>query len=103
MIIYRVTVAVNKDIENDWLKWMIEIHIPDVIKTGYFIDWQFEKQILPDNSPDKTTYIINYCANSISDYQQYSEREAPRLREEHNKKYSGKFQASRIVLTTLSK
>ena len=66
MIIYRVTVEVNNDIEIDWLKWMKEIHIPDVIKTGYFFDWKIEKQILPDNSLDKTIYIINYYTNTIS-------------------------------------
>ena len=103
MIIYRVTVTVKNDIENDWLKWMMEIHIPDVIKTGYFNDWQIEKQILPENFRDGITYIINYYANTISDYQKYSERDAARLQEEHNKTYSGKFQASRIVLTALSK
>ena len=103
MIIYRVTVEVNNDIEIDWLKWMKEIHIPDVIKTGYFFDWKIEKQILPDNSLDKTIYIINYYANTISDYQKYFERDATRLQEEHNKKYSGKFQASRIILKTLPK
>ena len=103
MIIYRVTVEVNNDIEIDWLKWMKKIHIPDVIKTGYFFDWKIEKQILPDNSPGETTYIINYYANTISDYQKYSEREAARLQEEHSKRYSGKFQASRIILKTLTK
>lgn len=103
MIIYRVTVEVNNNIEIDWLKWMKEIHIPDVIKTGYFFDWNIEKQILPDNSLDKTIYIINYYANTISDYQKYFERDATRLQEEHNKKYSGKFQASRIILETLPK
>jgi len=103
MIIYRVTVTVNNDIENDWLKWMKEIHIPDVMKAGYFNKWQIEKQIIPENSQDGITYIINYYANTISDYQKYSERDAPRLREEHTRKFSGKFKAFRIVLTILPK
>ena len=33
MIIYNVTVGVDKSIEADWLAWMKEVHIPDVIKT----------------------------------------------------------------------
>ncbi|MCE3229382.1 MAG: hypothetical protein K0S32_3933, partial [Bacteroidetes bacterium] len=33
MFIYNVTVNISNDIHTDWLKWMKEIHIPDVMKT----------------------------------------------------------------------
>ena len=39
MIIYNVTVSlVDQSIHQDWLKWMKEIHIPEVMDTGFFLD-----------------------------------------------------------------
>ena len=33
MILYNVTIAIDNNIENEWKKWMSEVHIPDVIAT----------------------------------------------------------------------
>ena len=76
MIIYSVTVTIRKDAESDWLRWMKEIHIPYVMNTGYFFDWQIQKLILPENSIDEITYVINYLAQSFEKYQQYVGKDA---------------------------
>jgi hypothetical protein len=103
MIVYSVTVTIRKDLESDWLKWMKEVHIPDVMKTGFFFDWQIQKQILPENGIDEITYAINFFTKSLELYQQYAEKEAPRLRNDHNEKFGGKFNASRAVYSLISK
>ena len=38
MIVYNVTVKIEKDIHDDWLAWMKETHIPEVLKTNLFED-----------------------------------------------------------------
>ena len=44
MIIYNVTVSlVDQSIHQDWLKWMKEIHIPNVLATGLFIENKIAK------------------------------------------------------------
>ena len=103
MIIYTVTVIIKKDVESDWLLWMKEIHIPHVMNTGYFFDWQIQKLILPEDAHDEITYIINYHAQSFEKYQQYVEKGALRLRNEHNEKFGGKFKATRAVYSLISK
>ncbi len=103
MIVYNVQVVINKNIESDWLKWMKEVHIPNVINTGYFVDWQIQKLLLPEDSIGEITYVINYFTKSFEQYQQYEAKEAPRLREEHNEKYGGKFKATRTVYRIISK
>ncbi len=50
MYIYNVTVTLEKEIQSEWLRWMKEIHIPDVMRTGFFI----ENKIVP-----KTKYCNN--------------------------------------------
>ena len=38
MIIYNVTVSIDQSIHEDWLQWMKEIHIPEVMETGFFLE-----------------------------------------------------------------
>ncbi len=36
MIIYNVTVNVEKEVEEVWVNWMKETHIPEILATGLF-------------------------------------------------------------------
>ena len=38
MILYNVTVSIDYDIHQNWLKWMKEVHVPNVLATGLFIE-----------------------------------------------------------------
>ena len=46
MIIYNVTVNVEAEIHNDWISWMKEVHIPDVMNTGYFLENKMDSGVL---------------------------------------------------------
>ena len=37
MIIYNVTVNIENAYADEWLKWMKEVHVPDVMRTGVFV------------------------------------------------------------------
>jgi hypothetical protein len=41
MILYNVTVNIDPEVHEDWLNWMKNTHIPDVLNTGMFIDNRF--------------------------------------------------------------
>jgi hypothetical protein len=101
MIVYSVTVTIKKETEADWLKWMKDVHIKDVMKTGCFLRWEIKKLLYPEDAVDESTYIISYFLNNIELYNQYLTREAPRLQREHTEKFSGKFRASRAVYRIL--
>ena len=101
MIIYNVLVTISRDIESDWIKWMKEIHIPDVLSTGYFFNFQIQKQILPESEQGQATYSINYFSKSYRDYLDYTEKEAPRLQKLHFDQFSGKFKATRNVFEVI--
>jgi len=102
MIIYRVTLVIKKDLEESWLEWMKEIHIKEVMKTGYFTDWEMQKQLIPELAADESTYIISYKSSSLDQYYEYLRKEAPRLQKEHTEKFYGKFKASRAVFKIIS-
>jgi hypothetical protein len=97
MIIYSITVVINKDVEDSWLKWMREEHIKEVMKTGYFTNWEMQKLLSPEIAVDESTYIINYVCQSLDEYNKYVQKDAARLQKEHLEKFSGKFRASRAI------
>ena len=102
MIIYSVTVVIKKDVEESWLEWMKEIHIKDVMKTGYFEDWEMQKQIIPELAANESTYITDYKTSSLDQYNEYLMKEAPRLQKDHIEKFSNKFRASRAIYQLIS-
>ena len=96
MFIYNVTVNIADDAHNEWLKWMKETHIPDVIKTGCFIDSQILKVLYVDD--EGHTYSIQYKFLEMADIEKYQKEFAPALQAEHSKKFDGKYAAFRTLL-----
>ncbi|MBL4654799.1 MAG: DUF4286 family protein [Bacteroidia bacterium] len=96
MIIYNVTVKIDNSVHDEWLQWMKEVHIPDVMTTGLFIDSKICKVIIDDD--EGGTYSIQYTCNSMDDYNKYQEDFAAKLQEEHTTKYKGKFAAFRTIM-----
>lgn len=98
MIFYNVSITLNKQIERDWLSWMKEAHMPDVMKTGFFNNCKIFKIVLPANAVKEVSFLIQYECESLEQYMAYSENHAPKLQQKHTEKFSGMFTASRMVL-----
>ncbi len=96
MIIYNVTINIENDVREEWLQWMKEKHIPDVMKTGYFIENKICKVLVEEEQG--TTYSIQYTCANMQDLEEYRRDHAPRLQKEVNDKYANKFVAFRTVL-----
>jgi hypothetical protein len=96
MFIYNVTVNINDDVHTEWLSWMKEVHMPEVMKTGYFIDCQILKVMSAQDTGN--TYSVQYKFLEIEDIENYQNNDAPRLQKEHSEKYKDKFVAFRTVL-----
>jgi hypothetical protein len=64
MIVYNVTVIVEPSIHAEWLDWMKEVHLPEVLATGRFNNCNMFK-INPQNTDEDPTYSIQYQAESI--------------------------------------
>jgi hypothetical protein len=96
MIIYNVTVNIEDDVHDEWLKWMKQNHIPDVLATGKFTDARICKLLVDEQQG--TTYTVQYTCNSMEDYNDYQSNHAPRLQKEHANKFEGKFVAFRSIM-----
>lgn len=101
MVIYSVTVSVDRETETEWLFWMREIHIPDVMRAGYFDGYHMRKVIDPISSDGRPTYNIEYTCLSKARYDEYLANAAEMLQQEHRDRFDGQFTASRSVLGTV--
>jgi hypothetical protein len=96
MILYNVTVNIDQDVSKQWLEWMINSHIPDVLSTGLFIENKVAR--IHAEEEGGLTYSIQYLSNSWDDYNTYQSKFAPKLQKEYQEKYGQKSVAFRTVL-----
>lgn len=98
MILYNVTVNIDADVEQDWIQWMKETHIPEVMKTGYFTENRMMKMLSEAEDETGRTYAIQYMADNLGRLEEYLEKAAPKLQKESIIKYGTKMAAFRSVL-----
>ncbi|CAN5504091.1 hypothetical protein BH20VER3_BH20VER3_15830 [soil metagenome] len=96
MILYSVTVKIEAGSEADWVDWMKQVHIPEVIQTGCFKDCRMWKVREPER--DEPSYVMQYRCRSIDDYHRYCEQFAATLQKDHSARFGGRFTASRQIL-----
>ena len=96
-IIYNVTNKVDASIANEWLQWILNEHIPDIMKTNCFYNSRLVK-ILEIDESEGPTYAIQYNAASRSDYNRYIEIHADTMRKKAFDKWGDKFFAFRSVM-----
>ncbi len=100
MIIYNVTVNVDESIHADWLNWMQNKHINDVLKTGLFLKAKLVK-VLVEEEMGGTTYAVQYFTDSRAKLEDYYLNHAPRLRQEGLVLFADKMLAFRTELEVL--
>ncbi|NMM46918.1 DUF4286 family protein [Marinigracilibium pacificum] len=98
MVLYSVTVNIDKDIESDWLSWMTKEHIPKVLNTGMFKEHKLFRLLNEESGVEGTTYSIQYFAEDITKINQYLENYAPELINEHYERYKDKHVSFRTLL-----
>lgn len=101
MFIYNITIKVATAIHKEWLIWLKEEHIPEVIKTGCFTHATI-LQLLEVDESEGPTYAIQYHAESKSLYNNYIENHATRLREKSYEKWGNQFIAFRSVMQVVN-
>lgn len=98
MILYNVTVNVESDLEEEWIAWMKEVHIPEVLDTGCFTGHKFLKLMNKSPEEEETTYAIQYFAEGISNLNYYLENHASTLQKKTIDRYQYRCIAFRTFL-----
>ncbi|MBC5993915.1 DUF4286 family protein [Pontibacter cellulosilyticus] len=97
MIIYNVTVSIDNTVADEWLQWMLEEHIPEVMGTGYFLGNQICR-VMEEEDTGGTTYAVQYTCRSLEDLLEYQRDHSPALQQKANARYAGKYASFRTVL-----
>jgi hypothetical protein len=96
MIIYNVTININNAVHDEWFRWMKDVHIPEVMATGYFIDSRMCKVLVEEESG--ITYSIQYTSSNMEDLQAYQREHSVRLQKIHADKYKDQYVSFRTLL-----
>lgn len=97
MFIYNITIKIDNNIVDEWLRWQKEIHIPEILGTGLFYEHRFF-ELLEQDETEGRTFVIQYFAYSRKDYDKYIQHHAPALRDKAIKKWGNQFIAFRTLL-----
>ncbi len=98
MLLYNVTVKVENEIAEDWLQWMREQHVLDVLRTGLFLQARITRLLHQEDEDEGQTFAIQYSLPNASAMERYQRDFAPQLQKAHTERYEGKFVAFRTLL-----
>ncbi len=96
-IIYNVTIKVVSSVAGEWLQWLLNEHIPEVMNTTCFTGYRVLK-ILDNDDNEGPAYAIQYSAISMDDYKPYLANYADNLRKKSFDKWGENFVAFRTVM-----
>jgi len=99
MIIYNVTVSVEESIKADWLTWMQDVHIPQVMAIGVFTKSQINRVIVQGDSDN--TFAIAYTCKTMKDLHRYQVKFAPNLEQKHVDRYGTKAVDFRTLMEVI--
>ena len=97
MIIYNITTKVHSAIANEWLQWLKEFHVKEILNTGCFTNFKIVK-LLEIDEEEGPTYALQLYAESKAIYNQYVEKFAGKMRQQAFDKWGNKFISIRSVM-----
>ena len=100
MFIYNVTTKMDWSIEDEWVKWMQQVHMPAVTASGYLEKPQLVR-LLEVDDVEGPTYAAQYYVVSKASYDEYILNHAPQLRAEAMEKWGNKFISFRSLMEVI--
>ena len=97
MIVYNITLKIDPEIEKEWIKWQQEEHIPEVMSTKLFSEYNFF-HLLEQDETDGITYVVQYFTSSMENYNDYIEKFAPLLRKKSIEKWGDRVTYFRTIM-----
>jgi len=101
MIIYNVTCNVETQIAEEWMNWMKEVHIPEVMKCGIFTVCQINKVLISNEEGE--TFAVQYSCPTMKDLHNYQVNFSTSLQKKHSDRYGTKVVAFRTLLEVIEK
>ena len=101
MVIYNVTVHVEAAIREDWLHWMQQSHIPQMLGTGKFSNARICR-VHSGEEAGGYTYAVQYACRGFEQLQEYYDSHAERMRQQTAERFGDRCLAFRTELEIIS-
>ena len=69
MLLFNVTVIVEEASATEWLNWMKDIHIPQLMETESFVSYRLLKIV--DSPNEGVSYCVQFVAENQEKHQNY--------------------------------
>jgi hypothetical protein len=102
MILYNVTCSMDASLEEEWLQWMLDIHIPEVMQSGCFVDFKVMKLLTHVHDDSGVNFAIQYRAKTMDNYENYRDQFAPAMQKKTMDKYGDRVMAFRTLLEEIA-
>ncbi len=96
MVLYNVTVGIDSAVEEEWLQWMKDVHIPEVMATGMFERYDLYKVL--SHEGEGASYSVQYIAENMDKIDRYLTQFAPDLMKAHMERFRDRHVAFRTLL-----
>jgi len=96
MIVYNVTIKVDRQIEKAWLTWMKSEHIPAIMATSLFSEYKWFH--LLEQEEGEVTYVVQYFTPSMEHYKKFMDELSRQFRQKAFDKWSDRFISFRTVM-----
>lgn len=98
MIQYNQTVNIESSVEADWLQWMKEEQIPDILATGMFITAHIFRLLDIEESEGTATYAVQLLTETKEHLDIYQIKYEPALDQGHEQRYGNKAVSFRTMM-----
>lgn len=96
MLLYNVTTIIEDTAADNWLKWMKDVHIPQVMASGKFVSYRLLRVL--DSPNEGVTYCAQFVAEHMADYLDYKDNFAPTLQAESQSLFENKALSFRTLM-----
>ncbi|MFM8588435.1 MAG: DUF4286 family protein [Bacteroidota bacterium] len=100
MYLYNITYLVSHPINQAWLEWMKQEHVPSMLSSGLFTHHRIMRLMEVDQA-EGITYAFQFYSESLSNYKKYITDFAPALRQKAQEKWGDQVMGFQTLMETV--
>lgn len=98
MVFYNVTCNVSPEIAEEWIAWMKNEHLPELMETELFKSYTFCKLLTEADDNEGINYTIQYKLEDLETLEKYTIDFGPVLKQKTLDKWGERVLAYRSVM-----
>lgn len=97
MLILNITTKVMHEIEKDWLQWMKDVWMKEMMATGLFSECRFCK-LMDNDDEEGLMYVTQFYCDTMENYNTFVDEQDERLRQLGHQQFGNSFISFRTIM-----